>query len=356
MTDPRPRRPLIGLTLGDPGGIGPEIVAQCLVDPDLRSQARLVIYGAATPLTIASEQLGIAPDWYRAGAQAHGDKALLDTPVLLDDSDDDRLLDLVHRPNATQGAASKRWVEHAIADAMREEEDPRRLDAIVTGPISKQAWSLAGFNWPGHTELFAHRTKSRHVTMVFESPHMRVALATVHIPLMGVRDALTIGRVFEAIEGGAKACRFLGLDSPRIAVCGLNPHAGEQGVLGWEEEKVIRPAIEMARHGGIEVSGPDPADTLFRRVVGGEFDLVVAMYHDQGLIPLKLLGQGAAVNWSVGLPFVRTSPDHGTAFDIAGRGQADPASMKAAIELAIRLTQQHPAACGDSPPEVRSAD
>jgi 4-hydroxythreonine-4-phosphate dehydrogenase len=159
---------------------------------------------------------------------------------------------------------------------------------------------------------------------------------------MTVRDILTIGRVFDAISRGEEACKLLGVNGPRIAVCGLNPHAGEDGVLGWEEQKVITPAIEMARSGGIDVSGPFPADTLFRRAVGGEFDLVVAMYHDQGLIPLKLLGQGSAVNWTVGLPFIRTSPDHGTAFDIAGRGQADPSSMKAAIDLAIRLAVDSP--------------
>ena len=236
-----------------------------------------------------------------------------------------------------QGADSKRWVEHAIADAMRSSDDPRRLDAIVTAPICKEAWALAGFNWPGHTELLAHRAKAKQVTMVFESPHLRVALATVHVPLMTVRDILSIGRVVDAIDRGDEACRLLGIERPRIAVCGLNPHAGEGGVLGWEEEKVIRPAIDMARHHGVQVEGPFPADTLFRRAVGGEFDIVVAMYHDQGLIPLKLLGQGTAVNWTVGLPFIRTSPDHGTAFDIAGRGQADASSMKAAIALAIRL-------------------
>jgi len=335
-------QPLIGVTLGDPGGIGPEIVAQCLHDPVLRSQARLVVYGAAGPLTLAAERLGTPVDWFRACSAEHRDKPLADTPVILDDAEGD-FTDVLRRPCKPQGAASKLWVEQAIVDALRPEEDPRRLDAIVTAPISKEAWSLAGFNWPGHTELLAHRAKAKQVTMVFESPHLRVALATVHVPLMSVRDILTIGRVFDAIDRGAEACRLLGLKAPRIAVCGLNPHAGEGGVLGWEEEKVIAPAIEMARSGGLDVAGPFPADTLFRRAVGGEFDLVVAMYHDQGLIPLKLLGQGSAVNWTVGLPFIRTSPDHGTAFDIAGRGQADASSMKAAIDLAIRLaaSSQH---------------
>ncbi len=325
------------MTLGDPGGIGPEIVAQCLADEPLRAQARLVVYGAAGPLSLAADAHGARRDWYRACADEHGDKPLADTPIVLDDSRHGDLLDAAPAPRKAQGAASKHWVERAINDAMRPWGDARRLDAIVTAPISKEAWSLAGFNWPGHTELLAHRAKAKQVTMVFESPHLRVALATVHVPLMAVRDILTIGRIFDAIERGAEACRLLGIAKPRLAVCGLNPHAGESGVLGWEESNIVSPAIDMARGGGVNVTGPFPADTLFRRAVGGEFDLVVAMYHDQGLIPLKLLGQGGAVNWSVGLPFIRTSPDHGTAFDIAGRGHADASSMKAAIALAIRL-------------------
>ncbi|MCP4759268.1 MAG: 4-hydroxythreonine-4-phosphate dehydrogenase PdxA [Planctomycetes bacterium] len=335
-------RPLIGLTLGDPAGIGPEIVAQCLSDTALQEQARLVVYGAGGPLHVAAETLGVRANWFRACADEYAHKPILDTPVVLDDASHGDLLDLRREPQRRTGAASKHWVELAIRDALRPNGDPRKLDAIVTAPISKEAWSLAGFKWPGHTELLAHRAKARQVSMVFDSPHLRVALATVHVPLMGVRNILTIGRVFDAITRGIEACQLLGIAWPRIAVCGLNPHAGEGGVLGWEEEKVIAPAIDMARCDDAVVSGPFPADTLFRRAAGGEFDLVVAMYHDQGLIPLKLLGQGSAVNWSVGLPFIRTSPDHGTAFDIAGRGQADASSMRSAIELAVRLATTVP--------------
>ncbi|MBT5657125.1 MAG: 4-hydroxythreonine-4-phosphate dehydrogenase PdxA [Phycisphaerae bacterium] len=335
-------RPLIGITMGDPAGIGPEIVAHCLADTELNARARLVVYGAGAPLTMACEQIATRANWFRANIDEHNDKPIVDTPIVLDDARHGDLHDLRHEPRKLAGAASKHWVECAIHDAMRTDDNPRKLDAIVTAPISKKAWSLAGFKWPGHTELLAHRAKAKQVSMVFDSPHLRVALATVHVPLMAVRDILTIGRVFDAISRGEESCTLLGLSHPRIAVCGLNPHAGEDGVLGWEESKVITPAIEMARSGGIDVSGPFPADTLFRRAVGGEFDLVVAMYHDQGLIPLKLLGQGSAVNWTVGLPFIRTSPDHGTAFDIAGRGQANPSSMKAAIDLAIRLATASP--------------
>lgn len=176
--------------------------------------------------------------------------------------------------------------------------------------------------------------------MMFEAPRLKVVLATVHLPLMDIRNVLTIGRVFDPIDLGHQACLTLGIEDPRIAVCGLNPHAGEGGLLGDEEERIIRPAVDMARRAGINASGPWPADTIFADALHGRFDLVVAMYHDQGLIPLKLLERGSAANWTIGPPVVRTSPDHGTAFDIAGTNQADPGSMHAAIDLAIRLAQR----------------
>jgi 4-hydroxythreonine-4-phosphate dehydrogenase len=172
-----------------------------------------------------------------------------------------------------------------------------------------------------------------------------VALATAHVGLMEIRDLLTIGRVFDPIELGAAHCRRLGIDRPRVAVCGLNPHAGERGLFGDEEKRVIAPAIDMARNNGIDAHGPFPGDTIFIDAAAGKWDLVVAMYHDQGLIPVKLLGFDRAVNVTVGLPIVRTSPDHGTAFGIAQRNAASPNSMKAAIELAAKLARQ---------PEVRS--
>lgn len=325
--------------MGDPAGIGPEIVARCLADPDLSSAARLVVYGAGGPLTLAADRCGLRTNWLRCDAAKATDRHPEDSPLVLDDSRFGDLIDLPAQPTATTGHASKAWVEAATEDAMRSAGDPRRLDAIVTAPISKQAWHRASYKWPGHTELLAHRARSKRVCMVFESPQLRVALATIHQPLMTIRDTLTIGRAFDPIDLGAQACQQLGIDQPRIAVCGLNPHAGEGGVLGHEEASIITPAIDMARSAGIAASGPYPADTIFRRAIGGEFDLVVAMYHDQGLIPLKLLGQSQAVNWTFGLPFIRTSPDHGTAFDIAGTGQADPSSLKAAIELAVRLAR-----------------
>jgi 4-hydroxythreonine-4-phosphate dehydrogenase len=208
----------------------------------------------------------------------------------------------------------------------------------VTAPISKESWTLAGFRWPGHTELFAARTKAKRQAMAFVSPRLNVVLATTHVPLMEIRNLLTIGRVHEPIALGHELCLSLGIAKPRIAVCGLNPHAGENGLFGDEEIRIIKPAIDMARASGIDAYGPFPGDTIFIDAAAGSWDLVVAMYHDQGLIPVKLLGWDKAVNVTLGLPIVRTSPDHGTAFGIAGKNKASEGSMKAAIALASRLT------------------
>jgi 4-hydroxythreonine-4-phosphate dehydrogenase len=217
--------------------------------------------------------------------------------------------------------------------------DPAAIDAIVTAPINKEAWHLAGHKWPGHTELLTHHTRAKRTAMFFESPQLRVVLATVHVPLMELRNLMTIGRVFDPIDLGHQACLDLGIPAPRIAVCGLNPHAGENGLFGDEETRVIRPAIQMARDAGIDVHGPFAADSIFTQAIEGRWDLVVAMYHDQGLIPMKLTQHRTAVNWTIGLPIIRTSPDHGTAYEIAGTGQADPRSMESAIKLAAHLAR-----------------
>jgi 4-hydroxythreonine-4-phosphate dehydrogenase len=212
------------------------------------------------------------------------------------------------------------------------------VDAVVTAPIAKESWKLAGFNYPGHTELFAHRTNTRRFTMMFAGGPLKVALATVHIPLMGLWGKLNIGAVFQPIELLHQAMvEWFDVPRPRIAVCGVNPHASENGQFGDEEERLIAPAILMAREQGIDATGPYPPDTIFMRARDKHFDAVVAMYHDQGLIPVKLLAFDQAVNLTLGLPIIRTSPDHGTAFDIVGRNKANPGSMRAAIELAIDL-------------------
>jgi 4-hydroxythreonine-4-phosphate dehydrogenase len=232
------------------------------------------------------------------------------------------------------GEASMRFCIDAIDAAQK-----KLVDAVVTAPIAKESWKLAGYNFPGHTELFAQRTGARRHTMMFAGGPLKVALATVHVPLMGLWGKLNIGAVFQPIELLHQALvEWFDIAKPRIAVAGVNPHASENGQFGDEEERIIAPAIQMAREQGVDVTGPYPPDTIFMRAKDGHFDAVVAMYHDQGLIPVKLLAFDQAVNLTLGLPIIRTSPDHGTAFDIVGRNRANPGSMRAAIELAIDIT------------------
>ena len=238
---------------------------------------------------------------------------------------------------------------HKTAEAFGAEayQDYRKLlerkdvDAIVTAPISKTSWAMAKYlKFPGHTELLAYKCKLRmgQVAMMFVAPQLKVVLATTHEALFELRHSFTIGCVFNPIDLADSALRqWFGVDSPRIAVAGVNPHAGEEGRFGDEERRVISPAVTMAKEAGIDVEGPFPADTVFLKALDGKYDCVVAMYHDQGLIPIKLLAWKDAVNVTLGLPIIRTSPDHGTAFDIAGKNRADASSMKAAINLAIDL-------------------
>lgn len=334
-------RPVIGLTMGDPAGIGPEIIVKALSNTDVRRSARFVIHGANDLLTLAADRVGIEPFWHRVPAEnpeliadAAGDV------IVRDHEHGGLLMRLPNEPTRRGGHASKLWVDAAIADAMRDDEDPASIDAMVTAPINKRAWHLADHSWPGHTELLAHRTRSRRTAMCFESPKLRVILSTIHVPLMELRNLLTIGRVFDPIDLGNDACRQLGINAPRIAVAGLNPHAGENGLMGDEEKRIIEPAIRMAKDAGIDANGPFPADVVFREALDGRWDLVVAMYHDQGLIPMKLVQPRTSVNWTVGLPIIRTSPDHGTAYDIAGTGRADAGSMESAIRLAVHLASK----------------
>jgi 4-hydroxythreonine-4-phosphate dehydrogenase len=334
--------------MGDPAGIGPEVLVKSLADPVLRRAASFRVFGAEHRLRAAADRAGIVPYWRRLNhrseigpADGPGTVFLVDGGPGSDEGPSDP--DGSPGPTAEGGELSFRFVEDAIGAARLPPSDPFHAQAVVTAPISKEAWALAGHRqFPGHTELFAARFGASRFGMMFDSPVLRVILATVHIPLRSIRDVLTTGRVRETIELGHEGCLRLGVDCPRIAVCGLNPHAGEKGLLGDEELGIIAPAIREAAGAGIDVRGPFPADTIFNAAMGGpgrpgRYDLVVAMYHDQGLIPVKLLAWDTAVNITVGLPIVRTSPDHGTAFDIAGRNRAEAGSMKRAIELAVRM-------------------
>lgn len=335
--------------MGDPLGIGPEVTVKALADRELRRRARFVIFGMSGALHAAAERAGVEPFWWRAARGSPALEATGSHDAVLVDYDDLAPRDAAPeppipnhgRPTRAGGAASFRFVEDAIAFAKVQPNaspHPLHLDAIVTAPISKEAWAMAGKSkYPGHTELFTTRFMAPRSRMMFVAPMLRVILVTTHIPLMDIRNVLTIGRVTDTIDLGAEACRRLGIARPRVAVCGLNPHAGERGLMGDEEERIIEPAVRLAREQGIDAHGPFPGDTIFRAATQGRFDLVVAMYHDQGLIPVKLLAFDRAVNTTVGLPIIRTSPDHGTAYDIAGKNLADPGSMRAAIDLAIEL-------------------
>ncbi len=334
--------PRIAISVGDPFGIGPEVVVAALADPGLRSAAQWVIHGSSQPMLEAAEKRNIEPWWYRVDFDGERQEYGFTHPAVLIDEPLNGNELRQQGPSELGGLLSKQWVERAVADTLRPATHPRHADALVTAPICKSSWRLAGYHWPGHTELLAHRCQSKPHAMGFVAGRLKIVLATCHQPLETVCETLSIGRVHDCIDLGVNFARQLGLSAPRIAVCGINPHAGEQGLLGDEEQRIIEPAIELAQHqwgsdSDTQITGPWPGDTVWKAALAGKHDVVIAMYHDQGLIPAKLLAPEGAVNLTLGLPVVRTSPDHGTAFDIAGQGKADPSSLKKAIELALDL-------------------
>lgn len=324
---------VIGITMGDPGGIGPEIVVKALADAQLRRQAKFIIFGLDEHLEYAADLAEIEPYWLRWSHEKIGRD--LPRQVVVADYDEYSVPAWYHQPSLVGGQASLEFCFDAI-DATR----AGILDAVVTAPISKESWHLAEARWPGHTELFADRCYSPRKAMMFIAGPLKMALATIHDALFDVRHKFTIGRVFEPIDLLNDALKeFFDISRPKIAVCGLNPHAGENGQFGDEEIRIISPAILLAQEAGIDCCGPFPADTLFLKASQGQYDGVVAMYHDQGLIPVKLLAFDRAVNVTIGIPIIRTSPAHGTAFDIAGRGVANENSLKEAIRVAIQMAQ-----------------
>jgi 4-hydroxythreonine-4-phosphate dehydrogenase len=283
--------PRIALTVGDPAGIGPEIVEKAAADPAVRAVCQPVIFASAP-----------------AGPFNVGEVS------------------------AVAGQAAYDTIVSAVASARRGE-----VDGIATAPINKLAFAQAGIPWKGHTDLLAHLCDGARVAMLFHAPQLKVVLITVHVPLREVAPLLTPDLVGETIRLTAASLAQFGIARPRLALAGLNPHAGESGLLGTEDDAVLAPAVASARADGIDIAGPFPADTVFVRASRGEFDCVLACYHDQGLIPVKLLAFGQAVNVTIGLPIIRTSVDHGTAFDIAGRGIADAGSMIEAVKLAAQM-------------------
>ena len=331
--------PLIAVTTGDPAGIGPEVVLKALASDEVRATCRPVVFGHDAALREAAARLALWSDWEAIGSL----DALAGTaaPVVLYDLGGAPLGQLfAARPTAEGGAACLRYVEAALEAAQQ-----GRVDAIATAPIHKRAIALAGSPFAGHTDLLAHRCGARDPVMMLAGGPLRVALVTHHIRLADVPDAIsteavvTCGRITDdALR------RDFGIAEPRLAVCGLNPHASDGSRFGDEELRLIEPAVVELRAAGIRVRGPVAPDTCFLRAARGEFDAVVAMYHDQGLIPLKLLAFDTAVNLTLGLPVIRTSADHGTAYDIAGKGLASPNSMIAAIRMAADIVRARRAA------------
>jgi 4-hydroxythreonine-4-phosphate dehydrogenase len=307
-------RTKVGITLGDPAGIGPEIVAAALHAAPREWRDRIIVYGDRVPLERGAKAIGVPmPDVTLVGS-GEGDQA---TPGA---------------PDRISGAAQVAYLEGAVAAAARGE-----LAAIVTAPISKTWARRAGFEFLGHTEMLAARLGARDVCMFFVGPKLKVALATVHRPLAEVVTDLSTDRVRTVVELVALSMvRDLGVTAPRIGVVGLNPHAGEDGLLGDEDAEIIAPALEDPL-APATLLGPLVPDAAFRDAVHGRYDALVAMYHDQGLIPVKLVDFEESVNVTLGLPIVRTSPDHGTAYDIAGKGVARTVSMQRALALAIEM-------------------
>ena len=289
--------PTVAITVGDPAGIGPEVATKAARDPRVVDACRPLLYGPHTPAELARFPTG--------------------------------------QIDAEAARAAYDAIVRATSDARE-----GRVAAIATAPVSKAAFAAAGFAWRGHTDLLAHLCGVPEAAMMFWSDRLRVVLATIHVPLADVPRLLTRDRVLGVLRLTASSLPRFGVSSPRIGVAGLNPHAGEGGLLGSEDAEVLAPAIEEARRDGVDASGPFPADTLFVRAARGEFDVVVACYHDQGLVPVKLLAFGRAVNVTLGLPIIRTSVDHGTAFDIAGQGVADEGSLVEAVLRGARRAER----------------
>ncbi len=321
-------RPRIAITMGDPAGIGPEIILKALGVEGIYAHYEPVIFGdvgwmqkAARLLPSLIVESGVEVDFNK-----------LATKLTRQATDADLSGVQWGKLSASAGRAAGQCVVAATNAAMRGD-----VDAIVTAPLNKEALALGGFDFPGHTELLAHVTNTPHYGMMLLSGSLRVVHVSTHVSLREAIERVKTARILECIRLAHRACQELGIADPRIAVAGLNPHAGEHGLFGTEEETEILPAIRQAQAEGIAASGPHPPDTVFARAANGAFDLVVAMYHDQGHIPVKLHGFESGVNVTVGLPVIRTSVDHGTAFDIAGKGIASEKSLLEALRVAAQM-------------------
>ena len=323
----------IGITLGDPTGIGPEIVAAAVADAEPALRQRLIVFCDRPVLDRAFAQV--------TGGRVPAEVKILDRGLLSADRA------VSGQPTSASAAAQVAYLEAAVAAARGQ-----TIAGLVTAPISKRSAKQAGFAFPGHTEFLAERLNARHVAMMFAGPKLKVVLATVHLALAEVPRALTVEGITRTARLAAESLqRDFGVKPVRMGVLGLNPHAGENGIFGREESDIIGPAIDACRRelgSDVVVSGPLIPDAAFRQAADGDYDVLVAMYHDQGLIPVKLVDFEKAVNVTLGLPIVRTSPDHGVAYDIAGTGKARPDSFIAALKLAVELVERRSASQGEA--------
>ena len=331
MTDRDPR-PLLAITLGDPAGIGPEIILKTLGHSDIFDRCRPLVIGDRRMLEQAAPWVAQSAPSFESITDAQTGSYVAGTVPILDLANADPAEIAIGVESAAAGRAAVEAVNMACDLTME-----GAADAVVTAPLNKAAMHLAGFKFPGHTELFAERTGAGKITMLLTGPNLRVVHVSMHVGLLEAISRVTKERVLDTIHLAVDACRALGIPKPRIAIAGLNPHASEGGLFGNQEAEHIIPAIEAARAEGHTVSDPQPPDTVFLRATKGVYDIVVAMYHDQGHIPMKLLAFDSGVNVSIGLPIIRTSVDHGTAFDIAGKGIAREESLIAAIDVAIQM-------------------
>jgi 4-hydroxythreonine-4-phosphate dehydrogenase len=332
-----PRSRLVAIALGDVGGIGPEVALKAIAAEVAADASRYLLIGDETLIHNLNAQLALKLQLASEATAQPADRVLV------------RSLPSRPRPKSLPAGSAEHafdaiaWLKEGAALCLR-----GAADALVTAPVNKESIIKSGEkDFVGQTELLSALAKTERTAMMLlgcddRERWLRVALATIHVPIKQVAASLTKAKVELAIELAAKACRDLGLAHARVAVCGLNPHAGEGGKIGDEEITTIIPAVEASRSRGLDVVGPLAADTLFHYAFRGDYDAVVAMYHDQGLVPLKMIGFETGVNWTLGLPFIRTSPDHGTAYDIAGQGIANPSSMIAAIRLAKKLAASLP--------------
>lgn len=319
-------RPNVVITLGDPAGVGPEVTLKALEDPAINASAQFIILGDAAAIAVAERTTGVRlrdlPVEFRDCGMLPADAAVQSGTL-----------------RAEYGAAAVRYVHDATQMCLA-----READAMVTAPLNKEAVALNGTHFSGHTEYIAELCGSTDSRMLLAGTKLSVVHVSTHVSLRQATQ-LSTDRIIRTIQLGNEAMKLLGKPAPRIAVCGLNPHAGEHGLFGTEDEQFITPAVQACRAQGIDCEGPVAPDTIFFRAARGSHDLVVAMYHDQGHIPMKLLDFDETVNTSLGIPIIRTSVDHGTAFDIAGKNIASAANMKAAIRMAVTMAQhrkQHP--------------